>query len=43
MTLPFDGITVFLYSFYGLLALGYIAVKSVNMAVSEYKKGIESA
>ena len=43
MTLPFDNITVFLYSFYGLVALGVIAINSINLAVSEFKKGTENA
>ena len=43
MTLPFDNITVFLYSFYGLVALGLVAISAVNLAVSEFKKGTENA
>jgi len=43
MTLPFDNITVFLYSFYGLVALAIVSMNSINLAVSEFKKGTENA
>jgi len=42
MILPFNDITVFLYSFYGLIALGVIAINAINVAVSEFKKGTEN-
>ena len=43
MILPFDNIAVFLYSFYGLIALSLLVVNSISLAVSEFKKGSENA
>lgn len=43
MALPFDGITVFLYSFYALVAISVVAINSINIAVTEFKKGTENA
>lgn len=41
MSLPFDNISIFLYTFYGLIAVTIISMRSINIAVSEFKKGTE--
>lgn len=43
MTLQFTNIIVFLYSFYGLVALSLLARNSIDLAVSEFKKGTGNA
>jgi len=43
MTLPFQNIVVFLYSFYGLIAIAIVSINAINLAVSEFKKGTENA
>ncbi len=43
LTLPFLDITIFIYSFYGIIAISLFSVTSVNIAISKFKKGIEDA
>jgi hypothetical protein len=43
LTLPFTNISIFIYSFYGIIALSLLSVKSVNIAISNFKKGIDDA
>jgi hypothetical protein len=43
MTLPLSDMTTFIYSFYGLVAVTLFVVKSVNVAVDTFKRGVDYA
>jgi len=43
MSLPFTDITTFIYTFYGIIAISILFIKSVNIAVSHFRKGFNDA
>jgi len=43
MTLPFNNIIIFLSSFYGIFIISLFAIKSINIAIHNFQRGLDNA